>query len=150
MHSLAVKKLGLNATREAVTKKIHDIKFEPTGTDLGAPKEGEHDANNNPHHGGNRWAGGVSPLPFLWLCSLIHTLDSQEDATLLGKVVEAGTNAYIPAIISNKCSHLMVQRSHCADMSNRSLMTSKTRSPNTLKIRREKWLAKSSNVDLKI
>ena len=101
--SLAVKKLGLDATREAVTKKIHDIKFEPTGTDLNEPKEGEHDANNNPHHGGNRWAGGVSSsLLFLRLCPLIHALDSQEDATQLGKVVEAGTNDYLPVITSNK------------------------------------------------
>jgi hypothetical protein len=60
-HSLAVKKLGLDATREAVTNKIHDIRFEPTSsTDLDEPKEGENDADNNPHHGGNKWAGGVS------------------------------------------------------------------------------------------
>jgi hypothetical protein len=61
MHSLAVKKLGLDAAREATTRRIHDIGFEPTGnTDLSEPKEGEHDADNEPHHGGNRWAGGVS------------------------------------------------------------------------------------------
>jgi hypothetical protein len=63
MHSLVVKKLGLDAAREAVTKKIHEIKFEPTGsTDLGEPKEGDHDPDNEPHHGGNRWARGVSTL----------------------------------------------------------------------------------------
>jgi hypothetical protein len=60
MDRFTVKKLGLDATREAVTKKIQDIQFEPTSSDLDEPKEGEHDAENNPHHGGNRWAGGVS------------------------------------------------------------------------------------------
>jgi von Willebrand factor A domain-containing protein 8 len=57
MHSLAVNKLGLDAAREAATKKIHEIRFD--STDLDEPKEGEHDANNQPHQGGNRWAGGV-------------------------------------------------------------------------------------------
>lgn len=56
---LAVKNLGLEAAREAATKKIHEMKFEPTGsTELDEPKEGEHD--DKEHHGGNRWAGGVS------------------------------------------------------------------------------------------
>ncbi|KAF7986115.1 hypothetical protein HWV62_41553 [Athelia sp. TMB] len=56
-YGLAVKHLGLEAAREAATKKIHEMKFEPTGsTELDEPKEGDHD--DKPHEGGNRWAGG--------------------------------------------------------------------------------------------
>lgn len=65
--SLAVKNLGLDAARDAATKKVHDIEFDPSGnTDLDEPKEGEHDVNNQPHQGGNRWAGGVSIISLLW------------------------------------------------------------------------------------
>lgn len=49
--------LGLAAAREAAAKKIQDVKFEPKNTELGEPKEGEHD--DKEHHGGNKWAGGV-------------------------------------------------------------------------------------------
>ncbi|KAH7919391.1 hypothetical protein BV22DRAFT_1199497 [Leucogyrophana mollusca] len=59
-HGLEAGNLGLDAAREATEKKILDLKFDPTGsTELNAPKEGEHDAKNDPHVGGNRWAGGT-------------------------------------------------------------------------------------------
>ncbi|KAJ7230837.1 AAA domain-containing protein [Mycena haematopus] len=48
--------LGLAAAREAA-KKIQDVKFEPKNTELGEPKEGQHD--DKEHHGGNTWAGGT-------------------------------------------------------------------------------------------
>lgn len=62
---LQAKHLGLDAAREAAKKKLLDVAFEPKGsTSLDKPKEGEHDPNNDPHEGGNRWAGGVSPFIF--------------------------------------------------------------------------------------
>ncbi|KAJ7050407.1 AAA domain-containing protein [Mycena amicta] len=56
-HGLSVPHLGLDAAREAATKKIKDVKFEPKNTELGEPKEGDHD--DKEHSGGNRWAGGT-------------------------------------------------------------------------------------------
>ncbi|KAJ7481878.1 AAA domain-containing protein [Mycena latifolia] len=56
-HGLSVPHLGLSAAREAATKKIKDVKFEPKNTELGEPKEGDHD--DKEHHGGNKWAGGT-------------------------------------------------------------------------------------------
>ncbi|KZT08123.1 uncharacterized protein LAESUDRAFT_649814 [Laetiporus sulphureus 93-53] len=59
-HGLAVKRLDLDAAREASRKKVLDIKFEPKGdTDLSSPKVGEVDPQNKAHTGGNRWAGGT-------------------------------------------------------------------------------------------
>lgn len=55
-HGLKVQNLGVDAAREAV-KSIEDAHFEPKQTDLGDPKEGEHD--DKEHFGGNRWAGGT-------------------------------------------------------------------------------------------
>ncbi|KAJ7860618.1 AAA domain-containing protein [Mycena olivaceomarginata] len=49
--------LGLAAAREAAKKKIQDAKFEPKNTELGEPKEGDHD--DKEHSGGNKWAGGT-------------------------------------------------------------------------------------------
>ncbi|KAJ7829773.1 hypothetical protein B0H14DRAFT_3716919 [Mycena olivaceomarginata] len=49
--------LGLAAAREAAKKKIQDAKFEPKNTELGEPKEGDHD--DKEHSGGNKWAGGL-------------------------------------------------------------------------------------------
>ncbi|KAK7042195.1 von Willebrand factor A domain-containing protein 8 [Favolaschia claudopus] len=49
--------LGIVAAREAANKKIKDAKFEPKATELGEPKEGEHD--DKEHSGGNKWAGGT-------------------------------------------------------------------------------------------
>ncbi|KAJ6453645.1 AAA domain-containing protein [Mycena vitilis] len=49
--------LGLAAAREAASKKIQDVKFEPKETELGEPKEGDHD--DKEHSGGNKWAGGT-------------------------------------------------------------------------------------------
>ncbi|KAJ7616381.1 AAA domain-containing protein [Mycena polygramma] len=49
--------LGLAAAREAAAKKIQDVKFEPKETELGEPKEGDHD--DKEHSGGNKWAGGT-------------------------------------------------------------------------------------------
>ncbi|KAJ6597514.1 AAA domain-containing protein [Mycena vulgaris] len=56
-HGLGVPHLGLAAAREAAVKKIKDVKFEPKNTELGEPKEGDHD--DKEHHGGNKWAGGT-------------------------------------------------------------------------------------------
>ncbi|PIL28944.1 hypothetical protein GSI_08991 [Ganoderma sinense ZZ0214-1] len=59
-HGLAVKKLGIDAAREATKKQILDLKFEPKGdTGLNSPKFGKEDPNNEPHTGGNTWAGGT-------------------------------------------------------------------------------------------
>ncbi|KDQ56692.1 hypothetical protein JAAARDRAFT_207783 [Jaapia argillacea MUCL 33604] len=59
-HGLAVKNLGLDAAREAARKQVLDLKFEPKGsTELDAPKFGKEDPNNQPHTGGNTWAGGT-------------------------------------------------------------------------------------------
>ena len=63
--SLVVKNLGLDAAREATKKKVLDIQFEPKGdTTLDNPKFGKEDPNNEPHSGGNTWAGGVSKIQF--------------------------------------------------------------------------------------
>ncbi|KAJ7628770.1 AAA domain-containing protein [Roridomyces roridus] len=56
-HGLSVPHLGLAAAREAAKKKIKDVQFEPKNTELGEPKEGEHD--DKEHSGGNKWAGGT-------------------------------------------------------------------------------------------
>ncbi|KAK7683695.1 hypothetical protein QCA50_013071 [Cerrena zonata] len=59
-HGLVVKNLGLDAAREATKKKVLDMKFEPTGdTKLDKPKFGKEDPDNEPHSGGNTWAGGT-------------------------------------------------------------------------------------------
>ena len=66
MPSLLVKRLGLEAAREAAQKKVLDVKFEPKGnTDVSSPKFGKEDPNNQPHTGGNTWAGGVSGVSIL-------------------------------------------------------------------------------------
>ena len=56
---LVVKRLGLDAAREASRKKILDVEYEPKNTDLSQPKFGKVDPKNEPHSGGNTWAGGV-------------------------------------------------------------------------------------------
>ncbi|KAG6885080.1 hypothetical protein C0993_006041 [Termitomyces sp. T159_Od127] len=56
-HGLQVPHLGLDAARKATKKKIKDIEFEPSKTDLGQPKEGKHD--DKEHSGGNTYAGGT-------------------------------------------------------------------------------------------
>jgi hypothetical protein len=61
---LPVKNLGLDAAREAAKNNILDINFEPSSTKLDQPKEGKHDPDNQPHEGGNTWAGGVGFGPF--------------------------------------------------------------------------------------
>lgn len=59
--SLAVKKLGIDAAREATKKQVLNLKFEPKGdTSLSGPKFGKEDPKNEAHTGGNTWAGGVS------------------------------------------------------------------------------------------
>ena len=50
--------LGLDAARVAIKNKVEEVEFTPKDTSLSEPKEGEHD--DKEHHGGNRWAGGVS------------------------------------------------------------------------------------------
>ncbi|KAJ3534193.1 hypothetical protein NM688_g7173 [Phlebia brevispora] len=58
-HGLIVKRVGLEAAREEA-RKVLDIKYEPKGdTSLSQPKYGKEDPNNNPHTGGNTWAGGT-------------------------------------------------------------------------------------------
>ncbi|RDB28140.1 von Willebrand factor A domain-containing protein 8 [Hypsizygus marmoreus] len=56
-HGLKVPHLGLDAAREAAKKKVQEIQFEPTKTDLSEPKEGKHD--DKEHSGGNTYAGGT-------------------------------------------------------------------------------------------
>ncbi|KAG6857487.1 hypothetical protein H0H87_002112 [Tephrocybe sp. NHM501043] len=55
-HGLQVPHLGLDAAREA-EKKVQEIQFEPSTTDLTKPKEGKHD--DQEHSGGNTYAGGT-------------------------------------------------------------------------------------------
>lgn len=62
--SLQVPLLGLDAAREAAKKKVEEIAFEPTNTELTEPKEGKHD--DKEHSGGNTYAGGVSALFIRW------------------------------------------------------------------------------------
>lgn len=62
---LKTRHLGLEASRENVNKKVHDIKFEPKNPKPASePKFGKKDPNNEEHHGGNTWAGGVSCVSF--------------------------------------------------------------------------------------
>ncbi|KAI0943485.1 hypothetical protein AcW1_002637 [Taiwanofungus camphoratus] len=59
-HGLVVKRLGLDAARNASQKQVLDVKFEPEGeTTLSEPKFGKEDPHNKPHSGGNTWAGGT-------------------------------------------------------------------------------------------
>lgn len=48
----------MDSAREAAKKKVQEIQFEPTNTELDQPKEGDHD--NKEHSGGNTYAGGVN------------------------------------------------------------------------------------------
>ena len=60
-----MKNVGLEAARVAATKKSRDVKFEPKGdTSLSGPKHGKDDPENEPHQGGNQWAGGVCSFGF--------------------------------------------------------------------------------------
>ncbi|KAA1472001.1 hypothetical protein DENSPDRAFT_859246 [Dentipellis sp. KUC8613] len=59
-HGLEVKHVGIDAARENAKKKILDMKFEPKNTNLDKPKKGKEDPHNQPHEGGNTFAGGVS------------------------------------------------------------------------------------------
>lgn len=60
LQSLVVKQLGIEAARHEVQQKVLDVKFVPKGsTSLGKPKFGKEDPENQPHTGGNTWAGGV-------------------------------------------------------------------------------------------
>lgn len=62
---LKVNRLGLDSARNAAKKDVKEVQFEPNGpTDLGAPKFGKEDPNNEEHSGGNTWAGGVRPASF--------------------------------------------------------------------------------------
>ena len=55
-----MKNVGLEAARTPAAKKPRDVKFEPKGDiSLGGPKHGKDDPKNEPHQGGNQWAGGV-------------------------------------------------------------------------------------------
>lgn len=98
--SLTVKKLGLDAAREAATKKIHDIDFEPKGpTELDEPKEGEHDPQNEAHQGGNRWAAGVSLVLFLRLYFLLIS----NSFLLFGSRAAVIRQVQVAEAVSNDC-----------------------------------------------
>ncbi|KZV72548.1 hypothetical protein PENSPDRAFT_674901 [Peniophora sp. CONT] len=56
-HGLRVQRLNQEETSS--TKRPLDMKFEPKKTELGKPKFGKEDPNNEPHEGGNTWAGGT-------------------------------------------------------------------------------------------
>ncbi|KAH9929971.1 AAA domain-containing protein [Amylocystis lapponica] len=58
-HGLVVKNVGLDAARETSKKKVLDVQFEPQETKLSEPKFGKEDPDNEPHSGGNTWAGGT-------------------------------------------------------------------------------------------
>ena len=49
----------LNQEDSPKPKRPLDMKFEPKKTELDKPKFGKEDPNNDPHEGGNTWAGGV-------------------------------------------------------------------------------------------
>ncbi|KAI0342455.1 hypothetical protein BDW22DRAFT_1330827 [Trametopsis cervina] len=57
-HGLIVKRVGLEAAREAARKRVLDVKYEPRDTSLSNPKHGKDDPKNEAHTGGNTWAGG--------------------------------------------------------------------------------------------
>lgn len=78
IYRLAVKHLGLVAAREASRKKVLDIKFSPKETTLSQPKYGKVDPNNQPHTGGNTWAGGVR-------LSIAHRLINVSSLLLFGQ-----------------------------------------------------------------
>ena len=61
-YRLVVQNLGLEAAREGIRKRILDVKYEPKKIELSEPKHGKDDPKNEPHEGGNTWAGGVSAL----------------------------------------------------------------------------------------
>ncbi|KAF7319254.1 hypothetical protein HMN09_00262900 [Mycena chlorophos] len=58
-HGLNVPHLGLEAAREAATKKIQDVKFEPKDGETGLTEPKEGDIDDKEHSGGNRWQGGT-------------------------------------------------------------------------------------------
>ncbi|KAF9806900.1 hypothetical protein IEO21_08484 [Rhodonia placenta] len=76
-HGLAVKHLGLVAAREASRKKVLDIKFSPKETTLSQPKYGKVDPNNQPHTGGNTWAGGAVVILLDWAGVVSDELKNQ-------------------------------------------------------------------------
>jgi hypothetical protein len=81
---LHVPALGLEAAREAAKKKVQEIQFEPTNTQLGTPKEGKHD--DKEHSGGNTYAGGVCATSFILVLSYLSHYKRQVGETLLGWV----------------------------------------------------------------
>ena len=90
MQRLVVEQLGIEAARSEAQKKVLDVKFVPKGsTSLGKPKFGKEDPENQPHTGGNTWAGGVR-------ASLLSSerdfsfADRLADAILRGLEVEEG------------------------------------------------------------
>ncbi len=87
--SLSVKKLGIEAAREATKKQILDLKFEPKGdTSLNGPKFGKEDPKNEAHTGGNTWSGGVS-VSYLSQSNLLTQRSVRpEDVIPPGLVVE--------------------------------------------------------------
>ena len=101
--SLVVKNLGLDAAREATKKKVLDIQFEPKGdTTLDNPKFGKEDPNNEPHSGGNTWAGGVSNTQFRSCVPLTSGFSRPVGETLLEWVVVGDTCVSTKDMISNR------------------------------------------------
>lgn len=85
---LKVSHLGLDAAREIAKKKVQDIQFEPTNTDLSEPKEGKDDPTNAPHEGGNTWAAGVStapPMPIFEITETVSQVGGRDTAGLGGR-----------------------------------------------------------------
>jgi hypothetical protein len=94
--SLRVDNLGLEAAREAAKKRILNFQYEPKSTDLDIPKEGKHD--DEPHEGGNTFAGGVSILTNYPRVTM-PIFSSQEDETQLVSVDGVGINDHSRATI---------------------------------------------------
>lgn len=140
-------KLGLNAARDASHKKVVDIEFEPKGnTDLDKPKFGKDDPDNQPHEGGNTWAGGVSSL-FL-------------NSNLLNSVLQTGGRD--TAGMGGRGGYMRLYKGHPIKQVEhwpngfsqfniliRFLMPSRRMSQNTFKNKHGKWQNKSLRVDLK-
>lgn len=80
------------------------MKFEPTGdTKLDKPKFGKQDPDNEPHSGGNTWAGGVSVLGITTIYfTVTHGVCRLAEGTLRDWVGAEVTCVYTKGMISNR------------------------------------------------
>lgn len=102
---LKVQHLGLDAAREASSKKRNEVKFEPKGKEkVKGPKEGREDPNNEEHSGGGTWAGGVSHLCGVNPILLAHhwSAPRREGVTPQVLAVAAATSASTKATKSSR------------------------------------------------